>query len=314
MLAITAAAVVGCTTMGITSVASASGTPGTDATAVCTFNGIATPLLQGIRKGEKLAIACTGLPALHPYLIVEVSLLAAVDPQAAAALSGSVASPSGVLGLLAAVPEINIKSAAVPISDENGNLTEDWTVPTSQAPDKNAVCPPTRQQFNSGLVGCAIAMIDLTSGGPVDGGSAVMEYRGFPELPPDPSMVLSPDTASAGQTVTVADLSRKNVNKDTYWWVPTLAEEDSLLGGAAPTSTVTVTVGTASVDASGISVTAASYNGSVFTPPKLSGSFTVPPGLTGSQQVTVVVSAPILGLRLENGVDDLMTISSGSSG
>jgi hypothetical protein len=296
----TTVAAVLCTTIGVSGSASAVTTGGSDATATCTFNGVAFALIQGVKLGKKIDISCTGLPALHPYLVVEVSLLAAVDPQAAAALSGDIASPSGVLGAIAAVPEINLHSAAFPVSDTSGNLTEDWTVPTAQATDPNATCPPSRQQYNSGLLGCAIAMIDLTSGGDVGAGSALMEFKGFPELPPEPALSLSTATATAGQAVSVGGVTYKKVNKDTYWWLPTLEALDALLGGAGPTPVINVTVGGVTVDSSGITITTASYNGTTFTPPAISGSFTVPPGVTGSQLVAITINTSILGLPLGN--------------
>ena len=50
---------------------------------------------------------CTGLPALHPYLVMETSLLLGIDPNASALLTGNIASLSGLLSLLDALPEIN---------------------------------------------------------------------------------------------------------------------------------------------------------------------------------------------------------------
>ena len=41
----------------------------------CTFNGSSLPLVTGVSAGSKIAISCSGLPALHPYLFVGTSLL-----------------------------------------------------------------------------------------------------------------------------------------------------------------------------------------------------------------------------------------------
>ncbi len=57
------------------------------------------------------------------------------------------------MALLTALKEIDLPSAITPISGLTGNLSFDWTVPRSQPLDLNASCPPTQQQFNSGLIG-----------------------------------------------------------------------------------------------------------------------------------------------------------------
>ena len=125
-------------------------------TPACTFNGSSLPIITRVTSGEVIDISCTGLPASHPYLLAETSLLAGIDPQAKAALSGGVTSLTGLLGLLDAVKEINVAALAFPSSDSNGDLNYKWTVPSSQPLDPNATCPPSTQQFNSGLIGCAL--------------------------------------------------------------------------------------------------------------------------------------------------------------
>src|SRR6202035_1470667 len=157
----------------------------------CTFNGSSLPLVTGVSAGSKIAISCKGLPPLHPYLFVGTSLLLGIDPAAAPLLSGQIVSLPGLLALLSALPEIDLASEALPISDLSGNLNLTWTVPTFQPLDPNASCPPTQREANSGLIGCAVAMIDLTSFKPVAAGSGVFEYSGFPFLPPNPTLTLS---------------------------------------------------------------------------------------------------------------------------
>ena len=51
----------------------------------CTFNGSSLPLITGVSNGSKIAVSCSGLPALHPYLVVGTSLLLAIDPGGQAA-------------------------------------------------------------------------------------------------------------------------------------------------------------------------------------------------------------------------------------
>ena len=114
----------------------------------------------------------------------------APDPAAAPLFSGQVASLAGLMSLLTALKEIDLASAASATSSASGTLSTTWTVPTFQALDPNASCPPTQQEFNSGLLGCALAMIDLSSFTPVGAGSALFEYSGFPLFPPNPTVAL----------------------------------------------------------------------------------------------------------------------------
>jgi Bacterial Ig domain len=265
----------------------------------CTFNGSSLPLVTGVSAGSKIAISCTGLPALHPYLFVGTSLLLGIDPAAAPLLSGQIVSLSGLTALLAALPEIDLASEALPISDLSGNLNLTWTVPAFQPLDPNASCPPTQEEANSGLIGCAVAMIDLTSFKPVAAGSAVFEYAGFPFLPPNPTLALSTSMAVPNQTVSVSDAP----GATTYWWLSTLAHLEAALGGGAGSSpTVTVTLvdshGNMTQAPSNIHVASASYNGSTFSPPQISGGFSVPTSLAGAQTVKVQLSGSLDGLPL----------------
>jgi hypothetical protein len=253
-----------------------------------------------VSAGNKIAIRCTGLPSLHPYLFVGTSLLLGIDPAAAPLLSGQVVSVPGLLALLAALPEIDLASEAFPISDLSGNLNLTWTVPTFQPLDPNAGCPPTQQEVNSGLIGCAVAMIDLTSIKPVAAGSAVLEYSGFPFLPPNPTLALSASTANPNQTVSVSDAP----GASTYWWLPTLAALEGALGGAISPPTVRVTLvdprGNVVPVQSNIRVAPATYNGSTLSPPTISGGFTIPATVAGPETVNVQVGGTLDGIPLTN--------------
>ena len=266
----------------------------------CTFNGSSLPLVTGVSAGNKIAISCTGLPALHPYLFVGTSLLLGIDPAAAPLLSGQVVSLPGLTALLSALPEIDLASEAFPISDLSGNLNLTWTVPTFQPLDPNASCPPTQQEVNSGLIGCAVAMIDLTSFKPVAAGSAVFEYSGFPFLPPNPTLALSDSTAAPNQTVSVSDAPKAT----TYWWLPTLAALEAALGGVSTPPTVTVTLvnphGNVVPVQSNIHVAPATYNGSTFAPPTISGGFSIPATVAGPETVNVQVGGTLDGIPLSN--------------
>ncbi len=267
----------------------------------CTFNGSSLPLVSGVSADSKIVIKCTGLPALHPYLFVGTSLLLGIDPAAAPLLSGQLVSLPGLLALLSALPEIDLASEALPISDLSGNLNLTWTVPTFQPLDPNASCPPTQQEANSGLIGCAVAMIDLTTFKPVAAGSAVFEYSGFPLLPPNPTLALSTSTAVPNQTVSVSDAP----GTTTYWWLSTLAELEAALGGGASSPpAVTVTLvdphGTAVPVVSNVRVTPATYNARTFSPPSLSGNFSVPATAAGPETVNVRLGGTLAGLPLSN--------------
>jgi hypothetical protein len=266
----------------------------------CTFNGSSLPLLTGVSAGTKVAVSCTGLSPLHPYLLVGTSLVLAVDPAAAPLFNGQITSLAGLTALLSALKEIDLPSATIPTSDLSGNLNTSWTVPTFQAVDPNASCPPTQQEFNSGLLGCALAMIDLTTFKPVSAGSALFEYTGFPLFPPNPTVALSAPTASPGQTVSISDAA----GASTYWWLATLNVLQGALGGSASSPSVTVTLadskGHAFPAVSNALATPASYSGGVFTPPALSGNFTVPSNVTGPVTVHVTLTAALDGIPLTN--------------
>ncbi len=267
----------------------------------CTFDGSSLPLITGVSAGDKIALSCTGLAPLHPYMLVGTSLVLAIDPAAAPLFSGQITSLSALMGLLSALKEIDLSSAATVTSDTSGNLSDNWTVPTYQALDPNASCPPTQEEFNSGLLGCALAMIDLSSFTPVGAGSALFEYKGFPVFPPNPTVALSVTSAKPNQTVSLSDAA----GATTFWWLATLnVLQSSLGGGSASNPAVSVKVvdskGHSVAATSNAQVTPASYNNGVFTPPSLSGSFSVPSTVTGPVTVDVQLTALLDGIPLSN--------------
>jgi hypothetical protein len=271
------------------------------ATPACTFNGGSLPLVEGASAGNTIAVDCTGLSPLHPYLVMEVSLLLGIDPKAAPLLDGDITSLSGLMALLSALPEINPDALAFPVSDLSGNLDENYTLPTTQAPDPNATCPPSTAEINMGLIGCGLAMIDLTTFKTVAAGSGLVEYTGDPLFPPAPTLALSTKKAAPGQVVNVSDA----LNAKTFWWLSTLTSLDSLLGGSAPPPVLTVTVkgrGLRDAVPNTVTVTPAVYNYPVLTPPVISGGFTVPAAAIGHVRVTVDYAATLLGFPLANKV------------
>jgi hypothetical protein len=280
-------------TLVLVSVASAAPSEAASSSPSCTFNKSTLPIITNVTTGTEIDISCTGLSPLHPYLLAEASLLTGIDPAAKAALSGGATSVSGLLGTLDALKEINMTALAFPFSDINGDLNYDWTVPSSQPLDPNASCPPSTQEINAGLIGCALAMLDLTSFTPVGAGSAVMEWKGDPFLPPQPSLALSKAKGKPGHTISVSDAT----GNTTYWWVSTLAALDSLLGGSSTPPTVNVTFGSETLT-SNASVSPASYVNGVFTPPILSGGFTVPQHTPASGRITVTQGVTLFNFPL----------------
>ncbi len=274
----------------------------------CTFSGSLgnTPLVLNVTPGGVVDIACKGLSSTTPYLLVETSLLLAVDPAAKALLTGQATSVPGLLSLVNALPEINAASEAFPVSDSSGSLDYDYTVPTTQALDPNATCPPTTKEFNSGLIGCAVAMINLSTFDVVDAGTFLLHYKTDASLfPPNPTLALSTNAATVGQTVSISDAPAAT----TYWWMATLTSLYALLdGGTAGASTVTVKVGNKKA-VSDASVVPASYSGGVFSPPKLSGTFVVPKARRGKKKVLVQLTGTLLGIPLSNSLSQKMKVS-----
>ena len=280
--------------------ASATGSAVSGATATapaCTFNGVSLPLISNVSAGTTIAVSCSGLPPLHPYLFLQTSLVLGIDPKVSALLSGNILSFPGLLAALAALPEIDLGAISLQSSDLQGDLSFTYTTPTSQAADPNAVCPPTPLEYDSGLIGCALAMIDLTSFTTVGAGSALLEPAGAGPVP-EPTLALSASKGlQAGQVVTVGDAP----GATSYWWLATLNDLQALLGGsggAAPVLTIKISGSRKVVATTGITITPASYDGTTFTPPALSGTFTVPSGLKGHHKLTLTYTAALEGLGI----------------
>jgi len=282
----------------------------TTTTPACSFNKSTSGIVEKVKVGGTVNIACTGLPDDHPYLVLEISLLVALDPNTAGLLSGSI-SPSLLIGALSASPMINPSALELTSSNSSGDLTYAFKTPSNQPLDPNATCPPTQEEFNSGLIGCAIAMVDLTSGSELPQGQALLEYKGFPLFPQGPTLALSSTSVSPGETVNVSD----KPGASTYWWLATLNALEADEGGTSTPATVAVTFpGTTVTATNNVVVTPASYNGTTFTPPALSGSFTVPTtGLSpGLNKVEVSYTASLEGLLLTNGKNKKFTLEPSS--
>ena len=182
----------------------------TSSTPACTFDGSKIPLLTNQKAGETVVIQCTNMGSLHPYLVMEVSLLLAIDPAAAPLLQGQITSLAGLMSLLNSLPEVNAAALQSPVSDLSGNMTVDYTLPSSLALDPNATCPPSLAQINTGLIGCGLAMIDLSTFKPVGAGSGLISYAGDPLFPTAaPTLAISPNRAAVGARISVSDAARR---------------------------------------------------------------------------------------------------------
>jgi len=274
----------------------------------CVFKGPASSVGQlviGVSAGSTVNMNCKKFPANHPYLLVEASLLVAIDPAAAPLLQGEATTLPGLLSIISALPELNALSVAFPTSNSSGDINFNYTVPTTQPPDPNATCPPTTEEDNSGLVGCAVAMIDLETFKPVTVGTFVIEYKGQPVLPANPTLALSTTTAKDGQYVQMSDAP----GAKTFWWLATLVSLYANLGGSSggggPIPVVVKIKGHKAITNG--SVAPATYNGTTFTPPVLSGSF-IAQG-TGHMYVKVSLKADLLGLPVTIGAQEKMKIT-----
>jgi hypothetical protein len=267
--------------------------------------GSINAIVYGVSPGDVVNLNCTGFPASHPYLLVEASLLVAIDPAAKPLLTGQATSVPGLLAIIAAIPELNALSVAFPSSDAAGNLKFGYTVPSTQPLDPNATCPPTTKELNSGLVGCAVAMIDLTTFKPVTAGTFVLSYKGQAVLPPSPTLALNPTVVHAGQSVAVSDAP----GATTYWWVATLVSiVNGLSGGSSGGGPIPVMVKLGNRKAvTNAAVSPATYDGVTFTPPKLSGSFlTKKPGK--HTHVNVTLTASLLGFPIANIANGMLRV------
>ena len=233
----------------------------------CQFDGHpANGLLTGIAPGSNITITCTGLPTPGTVVLAQASPLAALLPSSEA------------------VDEADTAALKFVTVTSSGTLPPgtSFTVPTTfKAADPNAACPPTQAQVNTGLVGCAVAVAELSG---TNFGDELLQYAGQVE-PQAPSLALGSTSAHAGDQVTV-----KNGSGAGDWWgnatgTTTLSASDIKVDGVQAGST------TASVSAAKYSITVNKKTGKVtpgpLVPEQLSGTFTVPCGVAGNQQVSV---------------------------
>lgn len=256
-----------CVVAGTMTGALVAATTGTAAAAsACEFNGHpANGLLTGITPGAMITITCTGLPTPGSVVLAQASPLAGILPSSQAIEEADV----GALKFVTVTAQGTLPAGTA------------FTVPTTfKAADPDAACPPTQAQVNTGLIGCAVAVAELSG---ENFGDALLQYSGQVE-PQAPTLALGSASAHAGDQVTI-----KNGSGPGDWW-----------GNATGTTTLTaadIKVGGVQVGSTSARVGPATYSIKVskkgvvtpgpLTPGQLSGTFTVPCGVTGTHAVTV---------------------------
>lgn len=170
--------------------------------------------------------------------------------------------------------------------------------------DSQASCPPSQDQINAGLFGCAIAVVN-SSLAPLPGGEFLVSYAGQP-LPNSPTISGTPTKGVTGDTITLADGGGSN----KYWWAnavqavqasalsaaPMTAPAACTAGGGygnVPTAFLAVkwfsspTVTPINGSAAGVTISNDCYDGKTLYAPKLGGTITVPAGLAAGTTYNV---------------------------
>ncbi len=296
-----AVAVVMVVAIGTAAVAVPAGAGATAASATtapsCTFNGSSLPLVTSATAGSTVAIACRGEAAGHSLLLAQTSLLVGLLPGIPQLVGGQLTLRT-LLESLPALGEIDLGALHVLTTTSTGTLDYTYTVPRFSAGDRNATCPPSTFQYDVGVIGCGLVLLDLNTFKVLPGGYALLSsaasFLTAVPLAQKPTVVASTADAAPGAKVSLRD----GPHATTYWWLATLAALEGLLAGGSSTPKVTVTVDGIKAQSS-VEVAPASYSHGRLTPPRLSGSFTVPAGTpAGRRTVSVTLAAALLGIAL----------------
>ncbi len=198
--------------------------------------------------------------------------------------------------------------------------------------DPNAQCPPTQQQVNVGLPGCALAVIDTN---PDLWGLVLLNYTSGQLQPMAPQITLSASSVTPGGKVSVSNAScTPNANttssKCPYFWgdpvskVPSSSGQICLAGSCitgltAPVLDIELCPASGSGSCTSISnpatapvVTVAQplYNfntstdtGTMTTWPTISGSITIPSTVTAGSYNLDIFESNLLGFDKGNGTN-----------
>ena len=245
----------------------------------CTFDGKAGPTsITGVVPGTTtVSISCTGTAGLS--------------------LASAQASPLGGFVIPPATPtgEADIATLTPLKESPPGTYTAAFAVPANfSASDPNAICPPSPGQFNAGLVGCAIAVINTSNLSPFPGQEAVLEYTTQTTPPNDPTLATSSSAVTAGEHITFSDATGACPDNPTSssqcWWGNGLEASST----SANPPTITISLDGAPVPGASATIQGPgaggipTYNGTILSPQALSGSLTLPSPLSdGNHTLTV---------------------------
>ena len=241
----------------------------------CTFDGKAGPApITGVVPGKaRLTISCTGAAGLGVAAVM------------ASPIGGVVVSPAS------ATSDADVATLTLLTEKPAGTYRATFAVPaTFHATDPNAKCPPTPGQFNAGLVGCAVAVINTSNLSPFPNAEAIMETTAQVKRPNAPTLATATNVVTPGEHLTFADATGACTDKlgasSQCWWGDGLAGSSS----SASPATMHVTLDGKTV-AGAVAVVAgpgvdgrSTYDGTTLVPQLMSGAITLPgaprPGAT----------------------------------
>ncbi len=99
---------------------------------------------------------------------------------------------------------------------------------TFTASDANAKCPPTQDQINAGIFGCAVAVAN-SSEAEIAGGEYLLQYASQTTAPASPTIAAQPTSGSANSLIDVTDAP----GATGYWWGDAIQAVQALDAGAA---------------------------------------------------------------------------------
>jgi hypothetical protein len=174
------------------------------------------------------------------------------------------------------------------------------------AGDTNAKCPPTQDQINAGIFGCAVAVAN-SSEAEIAGGEYLLSYASQTTAPSAPTIAAQPTSGSANSLINVSDAP----GATSYWWGDAIQAVQALDAGSAaavapstcgsgggygnvpsssleeawyvPGTSTPVYAGAAT----GVTISNDCYTGTTLVPPVLGGTMTVPSTVTAGTSYTV---------------------------
>jgi hypothetical protein len=260
----------------------ATATAGAAPTVTCTFAGKAAPAaITGVVPGKtSFAIICTGTSGLG---------LAAIM---ASPLGGIVIAPG------TATNEADVSSLTSFKQSPAGTYKATFLVPSKfSAADANALCPPSAGQFNAGLLGCPVAVINTANLTPFPNQEVILETTAQKKPPNSPTLATAHSTVTAGEHLTFSDAIGACPDRPTAasqcWW------GDGLAASSTSARTLHVTLDGKSVTGATATVSGpgtdgrATYNGTTLVLQRLSGSLTLPGTLSAGRHTLTVTQTNV---------------------